>query len=132
MPGPKRWPSRNGASRLTAIVRSQTSSVSSSIGGRTLIPALLTRMSGSPKASTARSAAVRTPSRVLRSALTQAARQPSAVSSSTVAISPASPRATTTTLAPARARARVMARPMPELPPVTTATRPCRENNSER
>lgn len=100
MPGPKRCPSRNGAFRFTAIVVSQTSSPSSAIGGRRLIPAQFTRMSGSPNARTAPSAPSRTPSAVLRSALTQAARQPSAVSSSTVALSSASRRATTTTPAP--------------------------------
>ena len=114
------------------MVVSHTSSPSSLIGGRRLTPALLTRMSGSPNASTACSAAARTPARVLRSALVQAARQPSAVSSSTVAVSSASLRATITTLAPARARAVAMAWPMPELPPVTTATRPSSENSSER
>ena len=114
------------------MVASHTVSSSSSIGGRRLIPAQLTRTSGSPKTSAARSAAVRTPSRVPRSPLTQAARQPSAVSSSTVAASSASLRATITTLAPARARAPAMPRPMPELPPVTRATRPTSENSSER
>lgn len=131
MPGPNRCPSRNGAFRFTAIVVSQTSSPSSVIGGRRLIPAQFTRMSGSPNAAAASSAPARTPSVVLRSALTQAARQPSAVSSSTVALSSVSRRATTTTPAPARARAPVIARPMPELPPVTTATRPSSENSSE-
>lgn len=111
---------------------SHTSSPNSPIGGRRLIPAQLTRMSGSPYTAAACSAAARTPSRVLRSALTQAARQPSAVSSSTVAASSASLRATITTRAPARARAPAMARPMPELPPVTRATRPSSENSSER
>jgi hypothetical protein len=89
-------------------------------------------MSGSPNASTARAAAARTPARVLRSPLTQAARPPSAVNSSTVAVSSASLRATITTRAPARARAVVMALPMPELPPVTTATRSSSENSAER
>lgn len=114
------------------MVVSHTLSPSSLIGGRRLIPALLTRMSGSPNTPAACSAAARTPSRVLRSALTHAARQPSAVNSSTVAASSASLRATITTLAPARASAPAMALPMPELPPVTTAVRPSSENSSER
>lgn len=121
-----------GALRFTAIVVSQTSSSSSLIGGRRLTPAQLTRMSGSPNTAADSSPAARTPSEVARSALTQAARQPSAPSSATVRASSASPRATTTTLAPARASAPVMPRPMPELPPVTTATRPSREKSSER
>src|SRR5579864_7274675 len=46
--GPNRWPSRNGAVRLTAIVRSHSDTVSDASGGRRLIPAQLTRMSGEP------------------------------------------------------------------------------------
>ena len=113
------------------MVVSQTSSPSSPMGGRRLIPAQLTRMSGSPKAATAPSAAARTPSAVPRSALTQAVRHPAASNSSMVAFSSLSRRATTTTRAPARASAPVTARPIPELPPVTTATRPASENRSE-
>lgn len=114
------------------MVVSQTSSLSSPSGGRRLTPAELTRMSGSPKTAAACSATSVIPVRVLRSPLTQAARQPSAVSSSTVATSSASLRATITTLAPARARAPAMARPIPELPPVTRAVRPSREKRPER
>lgn len=96
------------------------------------MPAELTRMSGSPKTAAASSAPALIPSRVDRSALTQAASQPSAVSSPVVATSSASLRATITTRAPARASAPVMARPMPELPPVTRAVRPSREKSPER
>lgn len=132
MPGPNRCPSRKGASRFTAMVVSHTSVSSSLIGGRRFTPAQLTRMSGSPKIPAASSAAVRTPARSPRSALTQAARQPSAASSSTVLTSFAPSRATTTTRAPARASAPAIARPMPELPPVTTATRSSSANMAER
>src|SRR5271169_4342609 len=54
--GPNRWPSRNGAVRLTAIVRSQSAAVSEASGGRRLIPAQLRRMSGGPNAAAASSA----------------------------------------------------------------------------
>ena len=49
-----------------------------------------------------------------------------------LADSRAGSRATITTRAPARARAEAIASPIPELPPVTTATRPASENSSVR
>src|SRR5580700_73449 len=55
--GPNRWPSRNGAVKLTASVRSQSSAVSEESGGRRLIPAQFTRMSGGPNDAAASSAA---------------------------------------------------------------------------
>ncbi len=50
MGGPNRWPSRNGAVRLTAMVVSQSAMVSWPSGGLRFTPAQLTRMSGSPNA----------------------------------------------------------------------------------
>jgi hypothetical protein len=84
-------------------------------------------MSGSPYHLTAASAAARSAPRSARSAGTAAASTPAAASSATAAASGASRRATTTTLAPARPRASAMARPIPEPPPVTSATRPASE-----
>ncbi len=110
----------------------KTPSHTSFIGALRFTPTQLTRMSGSPNAPTTSSATVRTPSRVLRSPLTQAARPPCASSSPTVEARLSRLRATTTTLAPARAIAPAMARPIPELPPVTTATRPSKANSWER
>ena len=109
--------------RFTAISRSQSSGVSCASGGRTLTPALLTRMSGSPNGSQERVAASASAARSARSALIQAASTPTARRSSVDARSVVSSRASSTTRAPARPRARAMARPMPELPPVTRATR---------
>ena len=74
--GPNRWPSRNGAVRLTAMVRSQSARLSDGSGGRRFTPAQLTRMSGSPNAPAASSAPRSSPGREDRSALTQAAAQP--------------------------------------------------------
>ena len=132
MPVPYRWPSRNGAVRLTAMVWSHCAWVSSGSGGRRLIPALFSRMSGSPNGTAAASAARPSSPRSARSALTHAAWHPSAPSSSTVSCRAFSPRAISTTRAPARASAPPMARPIPELPPVTTATRPSSENSPRR
>src|SRR5580693_8536534 len=66
--GPNRWPSRNGAVKLTAMVRSQSCTLSDDSGGRMLIPAQLTRMSGGPNAASASVAARATSSRDARSA----------------------------------------------------------------
>jgi hypothetical protein len=130
--GPNRCPSRNGAVRLTATIRSQCSSDSEASGGRRLTPAQLTRMSGSPNAAVAADAALRTSARSDRSALTHAAEHPASHNEVAVADRRVGSRATSTTLAPASARADAIASPIPELPPVTTATRPSSENNSVR
>jgi hypothetical protein len=130
--GPNRCPSRNGAVRLTATSRSQCSSDSVPSGGRRFTPAQLTRMSGSPNAAAAADEARRTSVRSDKSALTQAAAQPAAHSEAEAADNRVGSRATRTTRAPANARADAMASPIPELPPVTTATRPSSENNSAR
>jgi hypothetical protein len=129
--GPNRWPSKNGAVRLTAIVRSQSSTRSAPSGGRTLTPAQLTRMSTDPNAASASAAARATSSRNARSAATHATPEPpAAVSVSAATTSRTWSRATSTTRAPARASARAISCPIPELPPVTTATRPSSENSS--
>ncbi len=130
--GPNRWPSRNGAVRLTASVRSHSSSVSSPSGGRRLTPAQLTRMSGSPKTAAASMAARQTSARSPRSALTHPAWQPAWASSPATDASRAGSRATSTTRAPAWARADAIPSPIPELPPVTTAIRPLSENSPAR
>src|ERR1700733_13055000 len=130
--GPKRCPSRNGAVRLTASIRSQCSSDSDPSGGRRFTPAQLTRMSGSPNAAAAADAPRRTSARSDRSALTQATLQPASRSDLAVADSRVGSRATMTTCAPASASAEAMASPIPELPPVTTATRPSSANNSAK
>ena len=130
--GPNRCPSRNGAVRFTATIRSQCSSDREPSGGRRFTPAQLTRMSGSPNAAAAADAPRRTSARSERSALTQAAAQPASRSDLQVAESLVGSRATITTCAPASASAEAIASPIPELPPVTTATRPSSENNSFR
>ena len=132
MPGPNRWPSRNGAVRLTAIVASQSSTVSDPSGGRRLIPAQFTRMSGGPNASSAPEAARATSARSARSALTHAASAPPARSDAAASSSRSASRATSTTRAPARASAAAIPAPIPEDPPVTTATRPSSEKRSSR
>src|SRR6266702_1639037 len=114
------------------MTRSQSSADSASSGGRGFTPAAFTRMSGSPNATVASAAARRSAGRSPRSAATRAALPPARSSSPTASSSARSPRATSTTLAPAPHSAAAIARPMPELPPVTTTTSPRSENSSSR
>ena len=85
-------------------------------------------MSGGPNASAAASAARSSSARSARSALTQQACPPDARSPAAAVLQPLASRATSTTWAPARASAAAIPAPIPELPPVTTATRPASEN----
>src|SRR5580692_4239045 len=101
--GPNHWPSRNGAVRLTAMVRSQSCTVNDANGGRMLTPAQLTRMSTGPNAASASEAARETSERTARSALTQAAEPPPASIPAVASARRDSSRATRTTCAPARA-----------------------------
>ena len=89
-------------------------------------------MSGSPKAAAAADAPRRTSARSDRSALTHATAQPASRIDLQVADSRVGSRAMITTWAPANASAEAIASPIPELPPVTTATRPSSENSSVR
>ncbi len=132
MDGPNRWPSRNGAVRFTASSSSHWPSASSPSGGRRLTPAALTRMSGSPNTAAARSAASLAAARPARSPGTQAARPPADWMAAAARASGPSRRASSTTAAPARASEQAIAWPIPELPPVTRATRPSREKSRSR
>src|SRR2546422_10179497 len=112
--------SRNGALTLTANVSSKAASGSSCVGPPGKTPALLTRMS----TSAARSASARTSSGDLRSARTTSASPPSASIAATTSAPRASLRPLISTCAPSRASASAVARPMPEVPPVTNARCP--------
>jgi hypothetical protein len=77
-----------------------------------------------PKARTAASTSPRASLTRPRSAACQEAFPPSAPISATTPRPAAASRPLTTTAAPSRAHARAIARPMPRVAPVTTATRP--------
>ena len=131
--GPNRWPSRNGAVRLTAMVRSQSSTLSDGSGGRRLTPAQLTRMSGAPNAAAASSAARATAARdgQVRADPGHPSRPPRAARPPPPPAAPRPARPAPPAPRPS-ASARAIASPIPELPPVTTATRPASENSSSR
>src|SRR5688572_10390492 len=117
---------KKGASRLMRRTASQSASVMSSMGFLMLMPAALTRMSGGPNGRAASAAMVRSSARSARSMTSAAARPPLAAMPRLAVSSSASRRAARTIVAPASASANAISRPMPELPPVTSATRPSR------
>ena len=132
LPWPRIWPSScfmqaHTPRRLIAVTRSKTSAGSSaaSLGG-TWTPALLKAKSSRPKVSTAALTMAATLSSSETSQRTPRTRWPADVNSSVAVPSVASLMSAMTTEAPASANARAVARPMPELPPVTRATCPAK------
>ena len=120
---------KNGASRLSLSVASQSPSLISVIGRRTFTPAAETRMSGAPKNAGALPAHSAIAPRSVRSQAIDAALLPLAEIRLQATSSSAARRATSTTAAPASARASAIAPPMPELAPVTRATLPVRSKS---
>src|ERR1039457_6900323 len=86
------------------------------------MPALLTRMSIRPKASTTLSMAASTCTSLVTSMATAIARPPSRLSSASARWAPAESRSAMASLAPAREKVRAICLPIPLAAPVTTAT----------
>jgi hypothetical protein len=122
IPGSTALVQRNALLSTISKLRSQRSG---SIMRRSLpseAPALLTRMSTGANTLSARAKMWSTPSGVATSASTAIA-VPPASSIPLATDSARSPyRSATTTVAPSRAKSSAVARPIPEPPPVTTAT----------
>src|SRR5207302_5829395 len=108
---------------FTPMVWSQSSSDSSARGLKRPIPALFTRMRGAPRSPT-NAANASTLAGSETSHAIPSASIPAALRSRTVACTFASVRAQTATRAPARPRANAVARPIPAVAPVTTASEP--------
>ena len=106
------------------MTRSQDASVWSTAGARSMVPALLTRMStGRP--STSRSASAATAARSAKSTRWPSNVLPRPSTSVCTSLPTGSSDALTPTMsAPADARALAIARPSPRRAPVTTARRP--------
>src|SRR5579875_1462751 len=100
-------------------------------GWRLDVPAFATRQSSRPKRSRVERIAATTCSSEVTSHSTPNAEPPSSSSSRTAAELRSARRDQTATDPPARAIPRAMPRPIPELPPVTTATRPDRSITGE-
>ena len=114
---------RTAASRLSDRLEAQSSSVTEAMPPNrvTTVPALFTRTSTPP-----RRAASATSSREPPGAARSAAMKQAEPAASSAASSGLLCRAPATTNAPAAASAVLIARPMPRLAPVTTATLPVR------
>src|ERR1700733_8977487 len=121
---------RNALVRLVLITLSHSSSESACGALRILMPALLTRISIRPSSLPTRPTIAVTADGSVTSATTDIALTPSLARSAAAAIDFASLRPTIAILAPASASPRAMPRPMPPLPPVTSATLPRRSNRS--
>ncbi len=120
------WLSHSAADRLTSSTESQSSGVRSSASTRRMMPALLTRMSISPKASRAAPTISAGAPDAATSRFSPWKRRPAA--STSRAVSVMSERWTPRMSAPACASATAIARPRPLPAPVTMAHRPVRSN----
>ena len=109
---------------FTLIVLSQSSSERSESGLKRPMPALLTTIRGVPRSRPTKSANAVTHSGSDTSHGMPIASIPSARSARTVASTLAAVRAHIATRAPARPRANAVARPMPSVAPVITASEP--------
>src|SRR6059058_5606672 len=87
-------------------------------------PALLTRISGLPRAALTRATIASTFGRSVTSHRIASPRRPAARTADTVSSNSSAERAATAISAPCDARARATARPIPRPPPVTSAIRP--------
>ncbi len=94
------------------------------------LPALFTRMPMPPSSRSTWFSAGSNPARLVTSTFTATAAAPIAFNSESTRWFFSSFRPNTATAAPAWANPSAMPRPIPPLPPVTTATRPVRSNNA--
>src|SRR5258706_7671034 len=124
------WPTRNTLSTLVRISSCHCASLNWSSAARRCIPALLTRMSIAPISRSMRSTAAATASPELASNAATWTVAPSSRNAEATPASLASLRPLRITAAPAPARPRASARPMPALEPVTSAVRPARLKRS--
>ena len=118
----------NALVRLIARIASHFSGGKSAIPDTYWMPALLTTMSGPPQAACARSTIAAISSGFVMSAPSCSASAPLATDNSPriASIASASPKPFSITAAPSAASARAMARPMPDVEPVTIALLPFR------
>jgi hypothetical protein len=127
MAGPNDWQARRVPVAFVSMMPFHSSSVVSSVGMRWMRPAQLIKMSTLPNSASTTSRSASTEARLVTSEVTLSERRPRARISAAVAETSASRREVGTTSAPAAAKPSERALPMPDAPPVTTATWPSRE-----
>ena len=131
MCAPKIWHARSVPVRFTSTIFCHSLSGNDTVGARLIMPAQLTRMStclnrSSQAASSACKDCASSTSLGCRSVW-----RPAASISAAVLSTCSGRRAEATTSAPAWARPRLIARPMPEVPPMTTAVFPVRSKSED-
>ena len=112
------------------MMSSQSDSEKSSVDARFVRPAELTRMSTFPSAFTLESRSFSSEPRSDTSEVMRKERRPRASISRAAASTCSCRREVATTSAPASANPWAMARPMPEVPPITTATFPVKSKGA--
>jgi len=115
---------KNGARTFVANIDSKSSTAKLSVGPNEKLPALFTRMSMPWPLFSPSAASSLTLSSAARSARTNRAEPPSPRIAATTSEPRRSSRPDTTTSAPSRANASAVARPIPDVLPVTSATFP--------
>src|SRR5271155_5191413 len=125
---PNTWHARNVPVRFVSMSLSQSASEKSRVGARWLNPAALRRMSTFPNAWMEACSNFSSDPRSATSQLTRRDRRPTPSISSAITFTSSMWRALGTTSAPASASPRASVRPIPELPPITTATLPSRSS----
>ena len=123
---PKTWQVRKVPVKLVSIREAQSFSGKSRVGARWLYPAELTRMSTFPNVLTIDSSKRSREARSVTSEVIDNDRRPKASISPAAILTCSCRRAVGTTSAPAWASPSAIARPIPEVPPTTTATLPLR------
>ena len=117
-------PPMNTERRLTAITRSNISSLMSRNGALAAVPALLIMMSRAPKADVAAATAASTSSRLVTSQAMAMATRPRSRRASAAALAFTPSISASATCAPSCARRVAQARPIPLAAPVTRAALP--------
>jgi len=117
----KIWVARNTPERQTSMSVSHCSSVISVMEACATTPAELTRMSISPSASSASLLEVLDGFAVRTSQVTSVVSAPRSREPAAASATASADRLVETMSAPSRANASAMARPMPRVPPMTTA-----------
>jgi hypothetical protein len=123
MSGTTAWQQSNVPVRLTAMMRFQTSAVILRNELKPSIPALLTKMVGRPTLSRTSVTAASMRGRSVTSTVRPTAVPPEATILAAAASAEAPSRSKTATALPSAARRSLMAKPIPDPPPVTMATR---------
>src|SRR2546423_10897920 len=123
MSGTTAWQQSNVAVRLTARIRFHFSALIERKRSKPWSPALFTRIVGLPRRERTSATPAAIWERSVTSTVTPVAVPPEAAILSAVASAELPSRSKTATAAPSLARRSLMARPMPEPPPVTIAVR---------